>query len=106
MEPNQNLNPFPPEYMLPPFDPIIEFKDGTTLNASAGYNEIDDDLWIWTTDAMSFADAVELFSNNPEKTDKIIIKHSYTETETLEHYTRLMNINEGTAGKKTIRLKR
>ena len=99
------LNQVPSQYLPPPFTPTIEFKDETVLNAQGGYNDIDDDLWIWTDDPLDFIDAVNIFSN-AEKTDKIIIHHSEIEEQTMEHYTRLMEVKEGANGTKTIRLKK
>lgn len=101
MEPNL----IPPQYLPPPFTPTIEFKDETVLNARGGYNDIDDDLWIWTDDPLDFVDAVNIFANT-EKTDKIVIHHSEIEEQTMEHYTRLMEVREGVNGTKTIRLKK
>lgn len=102
MEPKQ----IPEIYLPKEFTPTVEFNDGSSLNATAGYNAVSDDLWIWLSDPMSFEDAVRWFSNNPSKTDTIVVNTSLMERMTYDHYTILMDIQEGTEGTKNIRLKR
>jgi len=99
-------NKIPEIYLPKAFTPTVEFSDGSSLNATAGYNAISDDLWIWLSDPMSFADAVEWFSNNASKTENITVNASAIERTTYSNYTILMDIQEGLGGTKNIRLKR
>lgn len=95
----------PQVYLPKQFTPTVTFKDGTKLNAKAGFNITANELWVWPSDPMDFAEASALFTD-VSKTDSIRIDHSAIEYEIHEHYTHLKTIQETTPGMLSIRLTR
>ena len=96
----------PPGYLPDPYVPTIELKDGTSLEARAGYNAIADELWIWPTNQMSFMDALTIFSDS-NKTDLITANRAPYDHETYEHYTHLITMQEEpSTSKMSIRLRK
>lgn len=96
---NQTVNP----YLPPVFIQIVTFKDGTVLEARAGYNETTDELWVWSDEPLSFGEAFLIFSD-PLKTDHIRVDYSAMDYREFDHYSRLSAIQENMAGKLSIRL--
>ena len=100
------MSNIPASYLPPQFTPTVEFKDGSFIYAKAGFNSTSDELWIWLIEYMSVANAVEIFSDNPSKTDHIRVNHSQSESEEFDNYTHLISIQENAVGDLAIRLKR
>lgn len=98
------LKSIPAEYLPNAFEPMITFKDNSTLKARGSYNNIMDELWINMTEPLTFEQATAIFTDK-SKTDSIRVDYSAIEYRIFEHYTHIITINENQPGLLSVRLR-